>query len=107
MMESTLHIKNINGLSILCPNLIIYHNDDTTIYNKEEYNGYYISYNSYDIDIYGADTTALVLGQMQKFFILNGDHCGNYKKLAHLGFSKCFDYYKKHIQESNLFSDKI
>ncbi|ABQ28941.1 hypothetical protein [Acidiphilium cryptum] len=41
-------------------------------------NGFYVSYNDFDRGIYGGDTTALVLGQMERFFILNGDHRGQY-----------------------------
>ena len=34
---------------------------------------FYISYNGVDAAIYGGQTTALVIGQMQAFYILNAD----------------------------------
>ena len=43
--------------------------------------GFFVSYNSRDAAIYGADTTALVVGQMQKFYILDGDHRLQYAPL--------------------------
>ena len=45
---------------------------------------YFISYNDYDIITYDSDTT-LVLGQMEKFYILNEDHRSEYSKLISNG----------------------
>lgn len=67
---------------------------DSTI---KQYEGYYISYNTRDKLYYGSDTTAIVIGQMQLFLILRGDHTQNYsnKSLAQL-----FQYYKDNIHLS-------
>ncbi len=43
--------------------------------------GFYVSYNAKDISIYGTDTTALVIGQMQAFYILDGNHMAAYAPL--------------------------
>lgn len=56
--------------------------------------GFYVSYNDTDYDIYGSDTTALVFGQMERFFILNGDHRRQYLDLMKDGFHACLDYFK-------------
>lgn len=69
--------------------------------------GFYVSYNSHDRAIYGADTTALVLGQMDLFFILNGDHRKQYKEIIEQGFDACLTYFKDNIRDLNKFSDKI
>jgi len=66
----------------------------------------YISYNYYDTDIYGTVTTALVKGNMEQFFILNGNHMEEYKKLLHLGFTACFDYFKRNVNLINKLSEK-
>lgn len=69
--------------------------------------GFYISYNDIDLSIYGCDTTALVFGQMQKFYILNGDHVRQYMEIIHLGFDACFDYFMDNLQDINKNSDKV
>lgn len=105
---NTVHTKTINSLSIICYNKIPFMCKDKVIYNNKKYEGYYISYNNYDIDTYGSDTTALVLGlQMNKFFILNGNHIEQYKKLSTEGFNACLEYYKNNTELQNKFSDKI
>ena len=104
---STLHLKNYNNIIFKMPNKLIICNDDIIIYNNKKYYGWYISYNDYDINIYGNITTALVLGQMEKFYILNGDHRGGYEKLINYGFWECLKYYKSQINEYNKFTDKL
>lgn len=69
--------------------------------------GFYISYNDHDTSIYGSDTTALVLGQMEKFYILNGDHRAKYEKLIESGFDACMEYFKANIHLINKRSEKI
>lgn len=64
---------------------------------------FYVSYNNVDWDIYGSDTTALVVGQMEKFYILNGDHVKAYKDIMDQGFEKCLDYYRS---QKDLINDK-
>lgn len=67
------------------------------------YDGYYISYNNYDVAIYGDVTTALVLGQMQRFYILNGNHTEQYAKLFDQGFDACFAYF---VDNRDLINDR-
>ncbi|WP_408902877.1 hypothetical protein [Methylobacterium radiotolerans] len=67
--------------------------------------GFYVSYNDHDVHIYGSDTTALVFGQMQRFFLLNGDHRRQYMDLMPQGFAACMDYYKANPDLQNSRSD--
>ena len=91
---TTAHIAHIGGFTVTEPNQTI------------DGNGFYISYNDYDTRTYGSDTTALVLGQMQHFYILNGDHSAEYSKLIHARFDACFSYFKAHAAEMNKYSEK-
>jgi hypothetical protein len=93
---STLHNQFFNGIPCTVPNSI-----------AGEGRGFYISYNNYDIGIYGSDTTALVLGQMEKFYILNGDHRKAYANLVPRGFNACLDYFKGHLDQISKYSDKV
>lgn len=68
--------------------------------------GFYVSYNERDTDIYGCDTTALVLGQMEHFYILNGDHRARYAQIVHQGLDACLAYFGEHIDEINLRSEQ-
>lgn len=67
--------------------------------------GFYISYNSHDISIYGCDTTALVLGQMEAFFILNGDHRVGFSKIIDQGFDACMGYFRDNAKDINKRSE--
>ncbi len=69
--------------------------------------GFFVSFNDRDSAIYGSDTTALVFGQMQAFYILNGDHRAAYSSLIPQGFDACLDYFKANVQHANKFSDKV
>lgn len=73
----------------------------------DDYGSFYVSYNNIDYAIYGSDTTALVVGQMEKFYILDGDHRQAYKELAPKGLMACIDYFHKNSDKINKFSDKI
>jgi hypothetical protein len=68
--------------------------------------GFYLSYNYRDSDIYGSDMTALVLENMSKFFILNGDHRKAYEKRIDNGFAACLEYFKKKPELVNKLSEK-
>ena len=68
--------------------------------------GFYISFNKYDSHIYGDITTALVVGQGEKFYILNGDHREIYFHLISQGFDACFEYFKSQPDKINKYSDK-
>jgi hypothetical protein len=63
MKRSTYSIKLLGGIPIGVPNVV----DETKA-------GYYVSYNNYDVGIYGSDTTAIVVDRSSAFLILNGDH---------------------------------
>ena len=67
--------------------------------------GFYVSYNNVDGHIYGSATTALVFGQMSRFFILRGDHRQQYLELMQDGFHACLDYYK--TQTPHPMSDSV
>ena len=69
--------------------------------------GFYISYNDHDHGIYGCDTTALVLGQMEKFYVLQGDHRAQYLPLVGNGFAACLSYFNENIDSVHKFSEKI
>ena len=66
---------------------------------------YYVSYNDHDVSIYGCDTTALVIGQMEKFYILNGNHVSGYKDLPDL--AACLDYFRDNSERISKFSDHL
>lgn len=68
--------------------------------------GYYVSYNFADRLHYGCATTALVLGQMAHFYILNGNHLGEYEKIIDQGFGACMSYFQAHIKEINHCSER-
>jgi hypothetical protein len=68
--------------------------------------GFYVSYNRRDSGIYGSDTTALVVGQMQHFYILNGNHMADYLPLIDEGLDACLDYFEANIDLINKHSDR-
>lgn len=93
--RSTASSAMICGIPVTIPNKV-----------KESPNGdYYVSYNNYDIGTFGCDTTALVKGQCENFYILNGDHRDEYRKLGKGGFNACFDYFLAHRELMNKYSD--
>lgn len=101
---STISTKMINGLPITVYNKVPIEIAEKITYKGKTYDGFYVSYNDYDVDVYGSDTTALVLGQMQEFLILNGNHIKEYKKLNGEPFSKYLDYFRKNKKYMNLFT---
>ncbi len=90
------HMTTISGIPLVIPN-------ETTDNGTDEF---YISFNSYDTGIYGDITTALVFGQMERFYILNGDHRKGYEKLIAQGFNACKDYFNANIKDINKYSEK-
>ncbi|PGK51869.1 hypothetical protein CN918_29190 [Priestia megaterium] len=88
-------------------NSVIAENKSPIELDAKVYDGFYISYNARDVAIYGSKTTALVLGQMQKFYILNGDHRKQYAELINQGFHKCLSYYKDNIHNANKNSESL
>lgn len=75
-------------------------------FGNKSYNGFYVSYDPSTRN-YGCVTTALVLGQMEKFYILKGDHREQYMKIMEQGFDKCLEYYKDNIADSHENSDDL
>lgn len=69
--------------------------------------GFYVSYNGVDSGIYGGQTTALVIGQMQAFYILNGDHQAAYAELIPQGLPACMAYFQANAASINKHSDRI
>ena len=103
---SSVSVDNFKGISIVSYNSIVGENHSKIEIDGKIYDGFYVSYNSYDTEIYGDVTTALVLGQMQKFYILNGNHSEEYKKIIKDGFEKCMEYFNKNISQINKHSDR-
>lgn len=68
--------------------------------------GFYISFNDIDHDIYGGDTTALVNDGMTRFYILNGNHMSEYSELIPSGWNACLEYFKNH-SDKNKMSDNL
>lgn len=64
---------------------------------------HYVSYNFADRSIYGSDTTAIVIGQMQRFYILNGNHV---EALKGKDFTQCMEYFLNHQNLHNSRGDK-
>lgn len=98
IIEEPYGTKFFDGIPCFVPN--------TTFHGKED-DSFYVSFNHVDQHIYGCDTTALVLGQTQHFYILNGDHIEEYKKLIPLGFDACLEYFKQHQDLRNRYSERI
>lgn len=103
---SSVSVEKFNGIPIINYNDVVGENYSKIEFNGKMYDGFYVSYNSYDTAIYGNTTTALVLGQMQKFYILNGNHSEEYKKIIKDGFEKCMKYFKRNIHQINKYSDR-
>lgn len=57
-----------NGMESIQHNCIVSKNRSPVSVDGKVYDGFYISYNNYDVEVYGDVTTAIVLGQMQKFY---------------------------------------
>jgi len=68
--------------------------------------GFHVSYNWGDSQYYGDVTTALVLGQVEKCYILNGDHRKQYSPLISDGFEACMSYFEANIKSINKTSKK-
>lgn len=77
---------------------------------------WYISYNPVDVSIYGCRTTALVLGEMEYFLVLNGDHREEFHHIMGLSFEQrkgksylrcCLDYIRDHRDLLNKLSEPL
>lgn len=67
--------------------------------------GFYVSHNDHDIRTYGGETTALVIGQMQRFYILKGDHRESYAPLIAKGLEACLSYFRSQPDQWHEHSD--
>jgi hypothetical protein len=65
---------------------------------------FYVSFNDVDVSLYGAETTAVVLGQMQRFYVLSGNH---EKALVGKSFPECLEYLHAHASELNHRSEPL
>ncbi len=72
-----------------------------------DYDEYYISYNNYDVAVYGDVTTALVIGQMEGFLILNGNHQDGFNEASKDGFAGCLEYFNENIDQANRYSEHV
>jgi hypothetical protein len=70
----------------------------------DNFKDHYVSFNWRDTDIYGQETTAIVIGQMQRFYILNGNHFENLKEL---NTQEAFDYFLNNQKHVNAKSNKF
>jgi len=68
--------------------------------------GFHVSHNDHDLRIYGDVTTALVRGDCEAFYILNGDHRAAYFELIPQGFDACLAYFVAHIDQMNHRSER-
>ena len=93
--KSTVSNTRINGIPITIYNTVI------------DGEGFYVSYNNYDTALYGDVTTALVIGQMEHFYILYGDHRKNYIPLINKGIDACLLYFKQNINLIAKYSETI
>jgi len=102
-MRTTAHNQVLGGIPCTIPN----RTDEVETGSPH----WYVSYNNRDTAEYGSDTTALVLGQMECFFVLNGDHREGLKACIASGdfgtpaLVRCLAYLREHVGELNLKSD--
>lgn len=73
---------------------------------SQDYKDFYISYNAGDYMVYGAVTTALVIGQMEIVYILEGDHRKEYQEIGE-NLDKCIEYFARNSDKMANYSDEI
>lgn len=84
----------IDGIPVFVPN---------SVWNGD---GFYISHNTVDRNIYGDETTALVTtSDVTEFYILNGDHREQYIALIDGGYEACKAYFDSVPELHNRMSD--
>jgi len=86
---------NLGGVPIFVPNDVL------------PGEGFHISYNDRDTRTYGDVTTALVVGENEKFLVLNGNHIEEYRPLIEKGLEACLEYFKANIDKKNKYSEKL
>lgn len=97
----------MDGIVGIVPNEVFFESSVPVRYGDREYAGFYLSYNSRDTSIYGCVTTAIVLGQGQKFLILDGDHRDRLSEtVSDGGLEACVSYFVSHMQQMNRLSER-
>ncbi len=107
LTKSTAQLKILGGTPIVIPN----RTDEVNTYSKH----WYISYNNHHSgrNDFGCDTTALVLGNAECFFILNGDHreglraCIECPDPCYSALVKCLVYLRENKDQLNPHSDPL
>lgn len=99
-------VVTMGGYPILVPNEITNNNKIRGTYKGFNLREYYISYNDYDTNIYGSDTTALVIETDTKeyFYVLNGDHR---KELNNKTLDDCLAYVANNQDKLSKYSEKL
>ncbi len=69
--------------------------------------GFYVSFNDGDVASYGCETTALVVGQMEAFYVLCGDHREAFARLVTAGLEACKSYVRENKAVMHRFSDQL
>jgi hypothetical protein len=77
-----------------------YYSNHNIATNNKKY--HYISFNFKDDYVYGNETTAIVIGQMQRFYILNGNH---FEKLENMSTLEALKYFQNNKESHNKLSD--
>ena len=88
------------GKMVNCAGVPIFVSNDTI-----DGDGFYVSCDSH-CSAYGTPTTALVVGQMEKFFILKGNHMSAYAERIPQGLEACMAYYRENKNLIHPYSDK-
>lgn len=96
----------VNGIPpIFSPNSVMPAEEDDSLDDKDPL--FYLSYNNRDVGLYGCDTTAVVLAQMLRFYILEGDHRDALAAIKQGGFTACMEYVRQHHDQLHKRSDPI
>ena len=105
MRKHSSRLEFLGGVPIIVPN----RTDEVDTGSPHRF----ISYNSRDRNIYGSDTTALVLGSCECFLILKGDHREGFQAaiqsedLSRSSLNKCLAYVREHRDKLSDYSDPI
>lgn len=65
---------------------------------------FYVSFNNRDANVYGCETTAVVVGAMKRFYVLSGNH---ESALVGKSFEECLDYLHAHADQLNKYSEAL
>lgn len=109
MGNSTVRARTLGGVPVLTPNIVVAQRDEEVCVGGKVYGGWYVSYNNCDTGVYGCDTTAIVIGQMEKFLVLNGNHCEPILEAMKTPnpLTSAIAYFRSHKEEWSKFSDRL